>query len=369
MGNLKKGYYIHFDAGKTPGVAKKIDMQINEFRKDMDITEINIAAGAVSIFRRLCRLLPGGIIERDYKRALEQMDNPDYIYVRRTTADKQYVEFFRTVKKRWPECKVLIEIFTYPYDRDEFLRPMAWPYYFKEKYQRGKLAKYVDRYITYSEDEVIFGVPTIRTGNGILVDNVKMPLIRAREDDSVHLIAVAFMQKHHGYERLIKGLHEYYKNGNKRKVICYLVGDGPEKQRYQKLVQRYGLEDYVTFYSVLLGEALDKVYEQGDIALSSLGFYKDNLNRENSLKVREYMAKGFPIITVCKVNGIEETYPFVCQFPNDATPVKIEQILKFYDDLCQDYPQTEMRMMIRNYAKKTIDMPIVMKEIIDFINI
>ncbi len=369
MENLKKGYYIHFDARKTPGVAKKIDMQINEFRKALEITEISIVAEEVPLLRRLRRLLPGGAIERDYDRALEEMDNPDYIYVRRTTADKRYIDFFRTIKKRWPKSKILIEIFTYPYDRDEFLRPMTWPYYFKEKYQREKLAEYVDRYITYSEDEVLFGVPTIRTGNGILVDNVKLPQLRGKEDDAVHLIAVAFMQKHHGYERLIKGLYEYYQKGNKRKVICHLVGDGPEKQGYQKLVQKYGLEENVIFYPVLLGEALDKVYEQGDIALSSLGFYKDKLNRENSLKVREYMAKGFPIITVCKVNGIDEAYPFVCQLPNNATPVEIETILEFYDDLCRKYPRSEMQTAIRNYARRTVDMPIVMKEIIDFVKV
>lgn len=364
---MKKGYYIHFNAKITPGVAKKIDMQINEIRKSAEISEINILPQEVSLIKRLRRLLPGGAIERSYQEALGQMEKPDFIYVRRATADKNYVDFFRTVKKKWPDCKVIIEIFTYPYDKDEFLRPMAWPYYFKEKYQRRKLAKYVDRYITYSEDEFIFGVPTIRTGNGILVDNIKLPELKEKKDDSVHLIAVAFMQKHHGYERVIKGLYKYYQKGNRRTVICHLIGEGPEKRKYQKLVQKYGLEDSVIFYPIMLGEELDKIYEKGDIALSSVGFYKDGLNRENSLKVREYMAKGFPIITVCKVNGLDNDYPFVCQLPNNATPVDIDQILAFYDRIFQMYSRKEMQQKIRDYAKKAVDMPVVMKEIIDFI--
>lgn len=367
MESLKKGYYIHFDARRTPGVAKKIDMQINEFRKELEIEEINIPAREVPFLRRLRRLLPGGAIERDYQSALEEMENPDYIYVRRTTADKRYVDFFRTVKKRWPGCKVLVEIFTYPYDRDEFLRPAAWPYYFKEKYQRKNLAEYVDRYITYSEDKVIFGVPTIRTGNGILVDSVKLPQLQKKEDDALHLIAVAFMQKHHGYERLIKGMHEYYQKGNRRKVVCHLVGDGPEKPGYEKLVKKYGLEDKVIFYPTTLGDRLDEIYEGCEIAVSAIGVYKDGIDRENSLKTREYMAKGFPMITGCKVDGLGSDYPFVCQFPNDASPVDIEKVLVFYDKLLEKYSRKEIRQTIRSFVKNTADMPIVMKEIIDFI--
>ena len=196
MESIKKGYYIHFNAKITPGVQKKIDMQVEELGRHLIISELNILPEEVSFLRRLRRLLPGGAVERSYKAALENMENPDFIYVRRTTADKSYVDFFRIIKKKWPNCKVLIEIFTYPYDKDEFMRLLTWPYYFKEIYQRKKLVQYVDRYITYSEDEVIFGIPTIRTGNGILVDRVKLPRAEERADDTVSLIAVAFMQKH-----------------------------------------------------------------------------------------------------------------------------------------------------------------------------
>ena len=368
MESIKKGYYIHFNAKITPGVQKKIDMQVEELGRHLIISELNILPEEVSFPRRLRRLLPGGAVERSYKAALENMENPDFIYVRRTTADKSYVDFFRIIKKKWPNCKVLIEIFTYPYDKDEFMRLLTWPYYFKEIYQRKKLVQYVDRYITYSEDEVIFGIPTIRTGNGILVDRVKLPRAEERADDTVSLIAVAFMQKHHGYERVIKGLHDYYKKGNIRKVVCHLVGDGPEKQGYRKLVQKYGLEEKVFFYPTMVGENLDRAYEKGDIAISAIGVYKDGLERENSLKTREYMAKGFPMITGCKVDGINEEYPFVCQFSNDTSPVDIEKVLAFYDGLCRKYSKKEMQQTIRSYVKKIADMPVVMKPIIDFIN-
>lgn len=366
---MKKGYYVHFDARKTAGVSKKIDMQISELSRYFTIDEINIKPIEVSVARRLRRLLPGGAVERTYDEAIKEMDSPDFVYIRRTTADKNYLIFLAEIKKTWSACKIIVEIFTYPYDRDEFMRWTTWPYYFKEKYQRRRLAQYVDRYVTYSEDEVIFGTPTIQTGNGVLVDNIKIPDGIQKEDDTVNLIGVAYMQKHHGYERVIKGLYAYYREGNTRKVICHLVGDGPEKVRYQKLVEKYGLKENVVFYPTLIGEELDKVYEKGDVALSALGVYKDGINRENSLKTREYMAKGFPMVTGCKVDGIDETYPFVCQFPNNSSPIDIKRILSFYDDLCETYSKEEMRMNIRSYVKKVADMPIVMKPIIDYISI
>ena len=118
---MKKGYYIHFDAKKTPGVKKKIDMQIEELQKYYIMAEINIMPERVNLFKRICRLFPGGAIERTYSEAITTMQNPDFIYIRRATADKKYVDFLCNIKQKWPVCKIIIEIFTYPYDRDEFL--------------------------------------------------------------------------------------------------------------------------------------------------------------------------------------------------------------------------------------------------------
>lgn len=364
---MKRGYYIHFEAKRTPGVAKKINMQIAELQKSAVMEEIEIKSLPVSFLRRLSRLLPGGAIDRSYEDVLKQLDHPDFIYVRRATADRHYVNFFQEVKRRWPSCKIIIEIFTYPYDRDEFRRLLTWPYYFKEVYNRKKLVGIVDRYVTYSEDDEIFGIPTIRTGNGIVVDQVPVPAIRHRKDQSIHLIAVAFMQKHHGYERLIKGLHAYYEEGNTRKVICHLIGDGPEKEYYRKLTAKFGLEDAVRFYPTTTGDALDRLYEEGDLAVSAIGVYKDGIDRENSLKTREYMAKGFPMITGCRVDGLNRDYPYVCQFPNDATPIDIRRVVDFYDALLIKESREEIQTAIRNYVKKIADMPVVIKPIVDYI--
>ena len=123
----------------------------------------------------------------------------------------------------------------------------------------------------------------------------------------------------------------------------------------------------VIFYPTTLGDHLDEIYEKGDIALSSLGWYKDGVKVENTLKSREYLAKGFPVIACCKVRGIKDKFPFAYKVPNNPSPINIEEILQFYDALLEKYTINEMQTQIREYAKNEVDMPVVMNSIIEFI--
>ena len=99
---MKKGYYIHFQGRESIGVSKKIDMQLR--------------APDRSLVQRVFGLFPTASIARDYDEALKKLDSPDFIYVRRTVADRAYLTFWESVKERYPACKIIIEIFTYPYD-------------------------------------------------------------------------------------------------------------------------------------------------------------------------------------------------------------------------------------------------------------
>lgn len=364
-----RGYYIHFDAKATPGVAKKIDMQMREFERTFEMHEIDVKAVRVSAITRLARFLPGGYIQREYGAALLRLESPDFVYIRRTTTDRAFVRFLCEIKQKFPKCKILIELFTYPYDKDEFARWNTFPYYLKDKFNRGKLYRYVDRFVTYSEDEKIFGVKTICTMNGIDVADTKPVCPDSdRTGEGIHMIAVAYMQAHHGYERMIQGLADYYEKGGDRNVVLHLVGDGPEKKSYEELVQRSKLDAHVKFYPSTQGEALDKLYNQADMAVSSLGCYKRGINRLSALKTRECLAKGLPMITGCDIDVLAGTeYPYYCQFPNDASPIEIEQIVGFYDEIICTKDRAELIHEIRDFAYKTVDMSVAMRPIVDYV--
>lgn len=365
---MKEGYYIHFQGRESIGVSKKIDMQIKEFSKHYDMSELEIRATDRSFVQRIFGLFPTASIARDYDKALQKLENPDFIYVRRAVADRAYLMFWKNVKEKYPACKIIIEIFTYPYDRDDFAKWNAWPFYIKERIYRGRLKKYVDRFVTYTSDKEIFGVPTLCTFNGIQVEDVALVGGAYREEE-ITLIGVAYMQRHHGYERIIDGMREYYESGeNRYTVTLRLVGDGPEKAGYQELAEKYHLQDHVIFYSNKSGKELDELYDGSDIALGSFGMYKLGLYTLGALKTREYLAKGMPFITGCPVDVLEEDYPYVKNFSNDAQSVDMREVIRFYEGLKKEHgDKIKTAQKIRESAASRVSMQSVMQPIIDFI--
>ena len=366
---MKKGYYIHFQVRTSIGVCKKIDMQMEEFRKFYDMREVEVETPERSLVERIVGLFPVCSIRRNYSQALESIDNPKFLYVRRAVADKAYVGFLRQVKQKFPDCKIIIEIFTYPYDKDEFWKWNAWPFYFKEIIYRGKLERYVDRFVTYTQDKEIFGIPTICTINGINVESVRM-VQGEYHANQLTMIGVAYMQRHHGYERIIEGLYEYYqKHDHKYAVELLLIGDGPEKEKYQELVKKYDLQDYVRFYPAMSGAELDEMYDKSDIALASFGTYKSGFfGKLSALKTRECMAKGMPMITGCEIDVLDENYKYVKNFENGPQTVDISEIIGFFECITkEETSKQKVAQSIRQYALQTVSMEPAMQPIIDYI--
>lgn len=369
MDGMKRGYYIHFEGRTSVGISKKIDMQLEEFGRYFEMKELEVETIKRNILQRIIGLLPMMSIKRNYEDAFAQLDEPDFIYIRRTVADRAYVKFWEKVKKKYPNCKIVIEIFTYPYDKDDFGKWNAWPFYIKELIYRPRLKKYVDRFVTYSDDRVIFGIPTIIATNGVIVDKIKKVSGEFREG-KLTLIGVAYMQRQHGYERIIEGLRKYYAGDAKTdEVQLMLVGDGPEKAKYQKLVEKYHLQEYVTFYPVTVGDELDHLYDQADIALMSFGMYKLNYyGHMGIIKSKECLAKGMLMITGNPIDVLEEDFPYVKNFSNDSSAVDIGEVVRFFEGIRQSgVSKTKLAERIHEYAKTHADMQVVMKPIIDYI--
>ena len=370
-----KGLYVYYGTGSV-GVIKKIDMQLKELRTIADVDLIKVSYSKRTIWKKIKSEMPFFDCGFDYAPLYNYLnDNSvDFIYIRRTTADSAYYSFLKYIKKINPMCKVLIEIYTYPYDIDDYKRNLRhslvmYPYYMRDKYYRTRLSGLVDRFVTYSDDDYIYGIKTIKTCNGVNVDEIK-PLINRDDVDNsnLNLIAVAGMQVHHGYERLIRGLHEYNQKAENRKVVFHMVGEGPEIDYYRRLVAKFKLHNTVLFYGKRIGEELDEVYEKADIAIGSLGLYKYNIYCNSTLKSGEYLAKGLPIISGCKISTIEkENNRFIYEVANDSSTVDVQKIVDFYDDLYSDYNRVEIRKDIRDYAKTKFDMPVVMGPIVEYI--
>lgn len=359
---MLKGYYIHFGADRWVGVSKKIQMQIAEFQKNFDIEEISVPYQKRNILRRVYDIIPFTMSNKyNFEEVYSKIESPDFLYVRAVWADNQYMDFFKRIKEKYPDCKVIVEIPTYPYDKE-----VQKCLYLRDLWSRRKYSKYVDRIATYSNDDIIFNVSTIQLINGINVKDVKM-VYEEKKDEKINLIGVAIMCPSHGYERVIKGLADYKKRGGK-KILLHLVGDGPEKKSYMQLAEKLDVNDIVKFYPMMDHTELDDLYEIADMALIDFGAYKVNIYVTSALKSREALAKGLPLVTGCKIDICEKKhFPYVLEFPNDDSDLDLFMVEEFYKTIISDKNKIELAKEIRQFAKENLDMSITMKPIIDYI--
>lgn len=367
---MKKGYYIYVENCGSSGVMNKIKMQMNTFSRHLDIQSIQIPTKRCSFSGKVYNMLPWASFEREYGRVLEQMDNPDFVYIRRTYIDKDYLAFLREMHVRWSDCKIIVEQPVYPYDKDMLRSPYTAIQYIKELLYRRHYKDDIDRFVTYSDDDEILGVKTIRTMNGVNVSEMRM-VHNDQEYDTkgINLITVATLVAHHGYERVIEGLYRYYQNGGERNIIFHIVGDGPEKKRYTDMVKKYNLEAHVVFYGTKYGEELDKLYDLADAGLAAFGSYKEGVDKLCTIKVREYFAKGLPVVLGCEDNlFLGEARQYGLILPNDSSAIDISKILSFLDSTYTDKPRIEVNNEIVELAKRTVDNEVTLRSVIEYIN-
>ncbi len=360
-----KGYYVHFDAKRWAGegVLKKIKTQMQELNKHFDMEEVCVYYNERSIFRRVYDIIPFVMSNKyDIQRACKQIEAPDFLYVRSIHSDNQYMDFFRRIREKFPTCKIIVEMPTYPYDKS-----VEKLLYLRDLWSRRKYSKYVDRITTYSDDTKIFGVRTINIKNGIDVKEIRA-VTGKQYNKSINLISISSMLAFHGYERILRGLGGYYRSGGTENIICHMVGEGPELSYYKKIVKDEKITQRVIFYGYKTGKELDEIYDVADIALGTFGFYKIDVQKSSALKTRESLAKGLPIVNGCEIdifeNGKNEYY---LEFPNDKSIINIQKIIDFYYYIYQNKDRQAVIEEIRSLAFRTVDMSVTMQPVIEYI--
>ena len=134
----------------------------------------------------------------------------DFVYMRSFhNASPFTLRLVKSLKRTG--AKVVMEIPTYPYDQEYVTRSMKF-HLAIDRCFRHKLAKALDGIVTFSNAEEIFGGNTIRISNGI--DFEAIPMKQQQNDTSkeLHLIGVAEVHYWHGFDRLVRGLADYYRN-------------------------------------------------------------------------------------------------------------------------------------------------------------
>lgn len=269
----------------------------------------------------------------DYSSILNYIydNNIDFVYIRSYhNANPFLISFVRQLAKK--NIKAVIEIPTYPYDKE--YKDCSFGIRLQQivdKMYRHKLAKNIFRIVTFSNCKNIFGANTINISNGIDFDAIKMKEATKEEANILRLISVAEIHTWHGFDRLLKGLSEYYKTEQEVKVVYDIVGYGDEREilKLKSYVIDNNLEEYVIFHGPQFGDNLDKLFDNASVGIASLGRHRSGITNIKTLKNREYAARGIPFI-YSEVDDDFEQKSYVMKVNADESAISISDIIQFY---------------------------------------
>ncbi|WP_207645535.1 glycosyltransferase [Marvinbryantia formatexigens] len=355
------------------GINKKINEQIENFRK---------AGFSVDAFYRkhdsqlICRHdkeivvkagmhRPFKIEASKYLKRYIKGRKYDGAYIRYVYGDWQFFRLLKYLKKQ--KIVTVIEVPTYPYDKELTDSLENKVVLFLDKCYRNRMHRYVDRIVTFSGDKQIFGIQTIRTMNGVNFEKIKSVSGEHPYDGKINMIAVADLAKWHGYDRILEGIGAYYRQGGKREVVFHLVGNGPELEEYKRIIEKWHIEKHVVLYGQKFGKELEQIYEKCNVAAESFGRHRSGHNYSTSLKSKEYVAKGLPVIASSEIDVFSKSGSrYFKRFPADESPVDIEKVIVFCDSVYKSKSRKEVIDDIRGWAIGLCDFKVVMEPVFQF---
>ena len=287
----------------------------------------------------------------------------DVLYIRHFLTNPLFLIFLKRCKKQHPKLKIIMEIPTYPYQfehkdiaqRFKYLMD-AWCFkYFK---------KYISRIVTFSQFDEIAGIKTIKTHNGIDV-NEKIAVINIDFNAELNLVCLANIQPWHGFDRVIEGLQHY--KGDKI-VKFHIVGSGSELAHLEALVSKYKLENQVIFYGHKTADALENIFSTMHIGVANLAFHRVQVsNGETSaLKSREYALRGLPFLIGYVDRDFPSDFPFKFQVNSDETAINISSLIEQYIQMRKSNPT--FNTDLQHFAKSTLGWKNKLGGVVEYIN-
>lgn len=222
----------------------------------------------------------------------------------------------------------------------------------------------VDRIINNNGFEKIWGLDVIPINNGIDVSSIPDRPRFYKSSNEIRLMSVANIAHWHGFDRLIRGLAEYYKDSQPKKVYVEIAGPGVEVKLLEELATKLGVNTYIKFLGPKVGKELDELFDKSDLGISVLGVHRVNMKECDSLKAREFCARRLPFIT----EAAESQYvgkPFAHIVPSDETPINIKDIISFYEKISTN---PEILNEMREFAETRCDWKFAMRHVLEYLN-
>ncbi len=269
-------------------------------------------------------------------------------------------KLFNLAKKR--DLIKIIEIPTYPFENEIKKATNKIEYNLLWKNREKKVEDFADIIVAISSDNALnLDKKFVLISNGIRLEDIKIK--KQNKNNYLNLLSIANLRFWHGYDRIIKGLYEYYKKNPKKEVYYHCVGEGPVLENLKSLVKELKLEKYVIFHGTKVGKELDKIVDDSDIAFGSLGNHRKGLYSDSALKNREYCARGIPFVIAYDDWDFPKSFPYVFRIPADDSPVDIAKVINWYEVLSKEHPDYSLEM--RKYAEENLSWDVKLKPVIE----
>lgn len=269
----------------------------------------------------------------------------DVCYIRFPYVDWHLKQIIKKLKRNG--AKIYIEIPTYPIyipTRQQDGLASAIIYRMHTFFSKD-LKNYIEKvlYIGNTADD-IWGCEAELIPNGCNVEQFALKKQMNEDKDELVLIVVAAMFSRHGFERLLDGMADYYRNGTPETVVkLYMVGEGPERENYQQFAKENHLEEYIIFTGAQSGAALEELFDKSDVAVAALGMYKEDIHQASTLKVKEYLSRGIPFVYACDEISLSKELPYVLKVENQPGNLDIKKVVDFYKEVKDKDFREEMR--------------------------
>lgn len=343
-------FLVFHGFSETSGISKKIFNQVEGLRCSGH--EVSVASYTIAPDNHRVRLVDDRVIE-DYgkgkwapvlkrmcygKLARYAIDHHfDLVYIRSFhNANPFTVRLVGKLKKHG--IRVVMEIPTYPYDREYD----GFPLFHRtellvDRLFRKKLAGKLDAIVTFADEKMIFGQKTIRISNGIDFSRIAVKQTTNDTTAAIHLIGVAEVHYWHAFDRMIRGIGEYYRHPGGPDIYFHIVGGvapsemegSPHAPGFAGLIREYGIEKQIIFHGPRYGAELDELFDRCDLAVGSLGRHRTGIDKIKTLKNREYAARGIPFV-YSETDSDFDPMPYILKIPADETPVDVEKMIRFF---------------------------------------
>lgn len=332
---MKIAYLLSHDITKNDGVTLKISTQVSEWlNKGHDVRVFcQIPSKGTSILQASQYEVGGSYIKsRLYSNSELLSDisdfNPDMIYFR-------YDTFSQTIRKILLNYSVVTEINTN--DLSEFylllknektikslVRYLVYLLFRGAIFGKVKGIVSVTKELSLNKNISKYEKPSVAISNSIDIDEFTTIKRHGEKRNGIFFIGTP-NQPWHGVdfiEELARSLGEYDFH------IVGIEGNSIDNIYYHGYL---GREDYQEIMKICC------------ICIGSLAMYRNNMHESNSLKVREYIAAGFPVILGCKDSAyvdIEQPHWMKLIDTRLGLDIKdIEEFIEFYKDFVIPYDQ------------------------------